>query len=225
MEKLISSTFILLGKFLTSSYPNSKTINEVKNKLLTTDNVDIEIEDSIIVNDLKSHLIISNHISCLDYCVINSLIKCKVITFLCDNSKNYDENIEKLGIISYDYMDKNSGKIVKEKIVELTSNSENILLFPEGRISLEMPPSKFYSGGIKTCFDNNIDVLTLKLSFINDEGIDETDKHNSYLDLMLHIGNFPIKKPKIKIKTLKIIRVNEYLNFDDFFNEIYNSYL
>lgn len=214
-----------MSKLLTYNYSESKGINEVKNKLSSIDNVDIEIEDNLYVNNLKSHLIISNHISCLDYCVIKSLIPCKVITFLNDSSKTYEENIEDLGIISYDYMDPNSGKIVKEKIVELTCNEDNILLFPEGRISLEMPPSKFYQGGIKTAYENKINILTVKLCFLNEEGNDETIEHNSYIDLMLYIGNFPIKKPKIKLTTLSIFNPNKYSCFEEFFESIYNSYL
>ena len=127
---------------------NSKSIESIYLNLLNSDRVDVTIEDKIGISDKKGYLIISNHISVLDFLVVKTLIPCKVVTSATIICNTIEENIEKYDSIPFNYVNPESGKIVREKIIELTSNNENVLLFPEGLVHNLSKPEKFYKGGI-----------------------------------------------------------------------------
>lgn len=219
-NNFISSSYLFITETLSKKFPESEAVKAVRSRLLNNDKLEVTIENNIQLADIKSHLIISNHISCLDYSAIRKLINCKVVTYFSDSSKTYDENVED-GIITYKI---GSGEIVKRKIIEEIVN-HNILLFPEGKINLTNKPLKFYRGGIETAYLNGISILTIKLQFIDDDGNDITNEHNSNIDIIFFLGDFPIKNPHIRIRTLEIVNPKDYTTFNDFYDKVYSCYL
>lgn len=203
---------------------NSKSIESIYSNVLNSDRIDITIDDKIDISDKKGYLIISNHISVLDFPVIKSLIPCKVITsatIVCDT---IEENIEKYDSIPFNFMNPDSGKVVRKKIVELTSKNENVLLFPEGLIHCLSKPEKFYRGGIETAYLNNISVIVIKLNFLDNEGNLDTINHNIYSDIPVFLLGLPIEKIKMKVETLCIVEPNNFDSFDFFYDFIYESF-
>lgn len=214
VNKIKTSFSILISNLANDQLKETKTLQNVNKRLLTADDINVIIDDQIGCSDLKGHLIISNHISVMDFGVVKKLIKCKVISALkgCQNDE----------LIEYD-LSYNSGRSVREKIVENIKQENNVLLFPQGKITIRKDTS-FFQGGLKTAYENKIPVLCVNLSYVDELGNDISSDHNLFVDLIVYTVGIPIEKPNIKLKTLLIVNPNDYSNFEDFFNFICDIY-
>jgi 1-acyl-sn-glycerol-3-phosphate acyltransferase len=140
-------------------------------------------------------ILMSNHMNGIDYAVIVHSInyftknKKKIYTIVKHDllgSKtdknmisnflgNFKNNIfQKLNFISYKRDNKNSGNIVKNKMLTILKDS-NILLFPEGECTRSGIPKDFKSGSFRLCAENNIWILPISLTFNKKIGVNRTD--------------------------------------------------
>lgn len=214
INKIKTSFSILISNLANDQLKETKILQNVNKRLLTADDINVIIDDQIGCSDLKGHLIISNHISVMDFGVVKKLIKCKVISALkgCQNDE----------LIEYD-LSYNSGRSVREKIVKNIKQENNVLLFPQGKITIRKDIS-FFQGGLKTAYENKIPVLCVNLSYVDELQNDISSDHNLFVDLIVYTVGIPIEKPNIKLKTLLIVNPNDYSNFEDFFNFICDIY-
>lgn len=221
MFKISRNLIVLAANSITDLFGDSSTVFEIKENLIKGNNVETVFEGN---SDYQGHLILSNHISCLDWAAIRKHIPCNVITYFNDTSKTVEENLREYGIIPFNYLESNSGEIVKKLILEYTSQGNNILLFPEGKISLKQDISESYKGGIKHAYLNNIPILTVKINFVDKEGNIKTSEHNDTVDLIVYMLNLPVETPIIKVSTLNTFHTVDYPTFDDFYKAICDSY-
>lgn len=221
----VSGAVITICDYMSEEFKDSKVLHKVIENFKTGGNLKVELQSDIDLKDLNGHLLISNHISQLDFAAVSKYIDCKVVTYLIDRSKTSDENFTDHGVISFNFLDPESGKFVREELTRRLKEGYNILLFPEGRILLKDNIGRpQFTGGIKVAYNNNIPILTIKLSYIDSNGIDITSEHNSYIDMIVYLGSLPVEPPIIKIEILKRILPSDYSTFDLFFDQICESY-
>lgn len=175
-------------------------------------------------SNIEGHLLVSNHISTLDWAVIKRYVPCNVITYLGDSSLSLDGNIEKYGVIPYNFLNESSGKDVKNKIEELTSRGINVLLFPEGKIDFADKLGTYSKGGFRHAYAKNIPVATFRIDFIDNQGNIVTKEHDSWVDTVVYAGCLPIEKQFIKVVSLARFKPSDYSDFDTFMLAIENSY-
>lgn len=207
---------IFMSNFINDNLKHTKILQNINKRILTAEDIDVIIDDQIGCSDLNGHLIISNHISIMDLGVVKKLIKCKAVSVL--------KECQKDSIIEYD-LSSNSGKRVKEKIVENIKEGFNVLLFPQGEITVRKDNISFFQGGLKTAYENKIPILCVKLSYVDELGNDISSEHNILADFVVYIVGIPIEKPSIKLKTLLVVNPSDYPKYEDFFNFIYSIYL
>lgn len=204
-------------------FKNTNVIDRITKTLTEGTNLKTVYECDNVC-DLKGHLIISNHISPMDWADIKRHIPCGVVTYLGDSSLSIDENYSQRGVIPYNFMDVDSGNKVKNKILDVTSKGHNVLLFPEGKINYCDNARHFHKGGIKHAYINNIPILAVRIDFIDPDGNVVTKEHNDWIDILVFIGNIPVEPSIIKIKTLSKFKPSDYDSFDSFFNDILSFY-
>lgn len=175
-------------------------------------------------SDIKGHLLISNHISTLDWAAIKKYVPCSTVTYLGDSSISLEENYETYGTIPYNFLDKDSGKNVKVMIEKLTSENKNVLLFPEGEIIFADKLGKYHKGGFYHAYEKNIPVATFRIDFIDKDGKIITKEHNSWVDVIIYCGLLPIEKSFIKVISLDRFKPSDYSDFDSFMMAIEKSY-
>lgn len=199
----------------------SEFITKFQDQITNGVNIETKFEGE---SDIKGHLLVSNHISTLDWAAIKKHVPCSVITYLGDSSMSADENNRIYGTIPYNFLNEDSGSIVKEMTKKLTENGENVLLFPEGQILYADKLGKYHKGGFHHAYDNNIPVATFRIDFVDKDGNILTKEHNSWIDIIVYAGCIPIKKSIIKVKSLTRIKPCDYESFDEFIDAVNNSY-
>ncbi len=169
----------------------SNNLINMKIKTINTKNIN---------NFTKNRLIImSNHHNGTDYLpiaqIFNNLNKNpdkKLYTIVTSTLFNEKQNkgvitniVNRLGdsmfnfcnFIKYNKGNKDSGKEVKNKIIELIDN-HTILIFPEGIVTKKGIPESFKPGSFEICKDNNISILPLTIKYNKNIGVNENENTN-----------------------------------------------
>lgn len=192
--------------------------------LFTKKNNLIILNKNIIKNINYGYIVISNHLSYVDYFVIKSLINSKFI----GNKKFFDNFIlnEKFDIIQYDIGNKKSGENIKKIIIKNISDKNILTVFPEGKMnnSIKNELLSFKKGLFYLAYTNNIPIL-MSIIYCNNP---------SYA-----IGN-PTSNFKVKIKLIRefllfdnnniiiyelidFVYPKSFNSFDDYYNFIYKT--
>jgi 1-acyl-sn-glycerol-3-phosphate acyltransferase len=169
------------------------------------------------------NIIICNHPSCLDTGIINKISNSYCVTL---NNFEYhisdDELFDKYKLISYDRSKKN-GDLVKHKILELTKAGHNVIVFPEGHMSIsKYKLHSFKKGLFHLAYDNNIPVVpiyTLHHNFNN-------DLYHCFQTFKI-IYDLPIEDLNVDTTVDDLIIPSNYQSFDHFFEtvvKLYKSY-
>jgi 1-acyl-sn-glycerol-3-phosphate acyltransferase len=167
--------------------------------LLNVFNVKINIkgkENLKLINDRRV-IIMSNHINPLDYCVIYSvfnkfttkkffaIVKHNLFGDPYDKSKFsnlvslYKNKLHKyLNFISYVKNNKESGNLVKKKIIEVVNDNNTVILFPEGTVTRLGLSEKFKPGSFKICAENQISILPVTIRYNKRIGMNISDGFN-----------------------------------------------
>ena len=75
-------------------------------------------------------------------------------------------------LISHTRGDKDSGIMVKNKIVETLNNGDTVLIFPEGTTTRDGRPRQFRKGIFELCVIENIKVIPVTIKYNRDIGMD-----------------------------------------------------
>jgi 1-acyl-sn-glycerol-3-phosphate acyltransferase len=199
----------------------------IKIKTKNTYNLENFTKDRIII--------MANHLNGIDYFpiaqIFNNLNKNKslytIVTSkifnaeqnknIITNSMNYfgDSFINYCNLIKYIKGDKESGKEVRKKIVEVINNNNTVLLFPEGIVTRKGIPESFRPGSFEICKENSISILPItikynkKLGVNSDENAKFMDWFNTCATLYIHDiinPNDCVDSNDIMQKTLNAIR-------------------
>jgi 1-acyl-sn-glycerol-3-phosphate acyltransferase len=84
----------------------------------------------------------------------------------------------KLNFISYERGNKKDGEKIKNEMLKLLNNNNNILLFPEGNCTRSGIPQDFKPGCFRLCAENNIWILPISLKFNKNIGLNKDDSVN-----------------------------------------------
>lgn len=170
----------------------------------------------------KSRLIICNHVSYYDlfilmYLIPNSFsIKKKKTSYL-----NYLYELS--SIIIYDIGNKESGKSVKKQTKKLISLGENIILFPEGKMSNSCI-NKFKTGAIIMCYENDIPIQLLSIKYTYKNATCNEDKCKLKLSLFEIFSKIFSNKEVYVYDDYELIYPHNYKSFDDFYIDIMKMY-
>lgn len=174
----------------------------VINFVLNYFNIKIKVKG---VKNLSNHgnkkiVIMANHYTGIDYCVLEHIIKhytsrfqhiytiVKHNVFGDKNDRSTVSNI--LGFFRKDlynffkflpYIRDNikSGNDIKNKILTLLTKKNNtVLLFPEGTCTKNGIPQEFKSGSFRLCADNNIWILPMTIKYNKNIGVSRNDPIN-----------------------------------------------
>jgi len=119
----------------------------------------------------KPVLYIMNHHSFLDSIILKSIVPYKT-KFVCKSDasnetifKKYTQQlIENFNVITYVKGDKDSGKKVRNDIVDNIQNGNSVFIFPEGTSYIDYPHS-FYPGSFETAFTNNLSIQPITIKY------------------------------------------------------------
>lgn len=177
--------------------------------------------------DDKGFLIVSNHVCIVsDYTIIRGLFDCYTImvkglfskiTFF---SKKYENNItEKCKIIEYmrptDNDSTTNGKEVKNAVLEKINSGENVLLFPEGKMSGKDFLHPFKKGIFHLAYDNKVPILPLVLNY----------KSEFYSDTECELFriNYHMKDTSgIDVKVFGFVYPEDFNTFEEFYNYVFS---
>lgn len=155
------------------------------------------------------YVIISNHNFFAEIFLIQNIFK-KINIVALKSFFTKFVNINNL-LIFYDKTHDNikkSGICVKNTILKNCKKlKKNILIFPEGNWTNVDKLCEFKKGLFHLCFENNIMIVPIIICI-------KKEKHKRY-----HM----CFDDKIKIKIFKQINSNQFNNFDEYYNHIYNS--
>jgi 1-acyl-sn-glycerol-3-phosphate acyltransferase len=174
--------YLLLINLILVIFPGSYAINSLVSKntywnylsQITLKNTIIYKNDNVISKLNNGYIIISNHINVSDVLLIRNKLDCFVVAKDSIISKEYSylnfiDNIffTNLDLIPYKRKSIASGKIVKEKILELTSNKINVLIFPEGTSQKNCHNGilPFKNGIFHLAYEHNIKILPIVLYY------------------------------------------------------------
>ena len=158
----------------------------------------------------SGYVIISNHNFTTEVAIIKNVVRNEFTTIAAKNFLNRFLKISDDLIFLYDKNDDNiieSGKYIKRKIYEITKNKRNVLIFPEGKYStINKGLYPFKKGLFHLCYIKNIPILPIIICI-------KKNKIIAFLNL----------DSKIKVKIFKMLYPNDFINFDEYYNYIYNK--
>lgn len=127
------------------------------------------------------------------------------------------------GMIIYEIGNLNSGKRVKNKMIEEFNKGNNVIVFPEGKTN-NSKISKFKLGSFKTCYDNNIPIQLLCLK-VPDKNF-RIDESNNYVKVTIIeiLQKIMSNKTMIYYDDYELIYPSSYDTFEKFMNEINRKY-
>jgi 1-acyl-sn-glycerol-3-phosphate acyltransferase len=144
-------------------------------------------------------ILMCNHINPIDFAVIKHVVnnytkqQKNIYTIVKHNlfgdktDKNMLSNMlgymkkdlyNKLQFIPYERGNKNSGNIIKKKILKIIDKKNTILLFPDGETRKDGIPQDFKPGSFKICASNKIKILPITLKYKENIGINRKDPVN-----------------------------------------------
>jgi 1-acyl-sn-glycerol-3-phosphate acyltransferase len=227
---IFSNILVLIYSIRKGAYGLTLYINNLINIKIKT------INTNNLHNFTKNRIIImTNHMNGIDYLpiaqVFNNLNKNKklytVVTstlFSAEQNKNMITNTMDLfgdsffnycNFIKYIKRDKDSGKQVRQKIIEIINNNNTVLLFPEGIVTRKGIPESFKPGSFEICKENSISILPITIKYNKDLGVNENENGkfldwiNTEVTLYIHdiiIPNKCVNANEMMQKTLDAIR-------------------
>jgi 1-acyl-sn-glycerol-3-phosphate acyltransferase len=154
------------------------------------------------------YVIISNHYFLSEIFLIKNIFKkinivsskSKITEFLDINNLliHYDRTPDNI---------KKSGTIIKNIILnDCVKRKKNILVFPEGTSTNVNEMFMFKKGLFHLCYDNNIPIVPIIICVKKE----------------IHRMHYFCFDEKIKVKIFEKVNSNEFNNFDEYYNYIYN---
>ena len=184
----------------------------------------IYLNDQVINSINKGCIIISNHVNVSDVALIRNRIDCYAVGKDSIISKEYpylnciDEIFfNNLKLIPYKRNDTESGNIVKDKILSITSKGEHVLVFPEGtsRINCHKGILPFKKGLFHLAYKNKIPILPVVIYYTDSKyGLDK--------ETVFRVGDILSNETDIIVNFLKLQFSNNYKNTDDLVNNVHN---
>ncbi len=184
------------------------------------------------INNLKNknrgYLILSNHNTILsDYVLIRSIIDAYTIAAYenileqCKNiGKNHETIMEKAKLIGYKRLNErnteSNGDDVKHIIIDKIETGNNIIIFPEGKLTHDTYLHPFKKGIIYLAYENKIPILPIIIHYKNEfyfNGCREPQRMNHHM----------IDNSGIDVNILNFIYPDDFNSFDDFYQSTYNK--
>lgn len=207
----IKIIMLILMTIITYHKNNNKKLNYYRvektwSKMLVKPKLYVKGKDNIPKNN--GYIVLSNHISVDDTIILNLIFK--NIHYV----SNY-ENTAKIFLNDYPnlifYNKSNdiikAGQNVKDMILELTNNNKNVLVFPEGKYSLENELQPFKKGLFYLSWDNKITFLPVLLL---------VKKPSKF------VYTHTIVSDKIMVRIYEPINPINFNSFDEYYQYIYN---
>ena len=166
------------------------------------------------IKDIQSTIIMCNHYNANDLLVLNKLNldyytiakndlfkenkSIPIINYFNKSFFNYFK------LISYKRNDKIDGDKVKNQMLSILNDRDNILVFPEGTSTRNGKPKEFKKGIFYLCSQYQIPILPVTIKYNKDIGLNKEDKFNPFIlfDLEVDIYIHPIIKGN-DMETLK----------------------
>ena len=166
----------------------------------------------------SGYIIISNHSSCLDYGIIKNICNCYCI--IGNLLSSLPDLYDKYQYILYIKNHNDSGSSVKKQILKLISSGNNILVFPEGRITDNKNTLfKFKKGLFYLAYDNKIPIVPIFQTHHNFNNF--IYFYKQILDYFLDI---PINNLDVDVTINKTINPSDFYSFEEFYDYIFNMY-
>ena len=181
--------------------------------------------DGLLTSLKGGHIIVSNHINATDMTLIRSKIDCYALSKqdLFSTDYKYVNSINEilmnnLKLVPYKRGCVESGHVVKYKIMSITKNGENILVFPEGgcQLSCHNGMVPFKPGLFHTAKQYNIPILPVVIYYTNNNyGMKTGLKNFSIIDLL--------NDTNVIIKFIKPIIPTQYDDAQHLMDSVYNT--
>lgn len=220
IRKIAINSILSGSKFANSKLQDLTNVNNpiISNTIVhDINNIKTQIYSNEFLNK-KGNIIICNHPSFLDFAILQKAFSdCYCLTDNVDHKiHTTQEYLDKYKIIPYYVEDDNAGEDVKELIKKLIFEGKNVLVFPEGKIEYNNEILPFKKGLFYLAMDNLISVICCSLNI--QSGI--TDK---LVQSSMYCIGIPVKQPIINLYLNDIVHSSDYICFDDFYLQCYNS--
>jgi len=175
--------------------------NNLLNTYINGFNIKIRVYGRKNLNNLikEKCIIMCNHLNGIDFAIVKHIINYytrqqkNVYTIVKHNlfGDKTDKNMlshmlgfiksdlyDKLRFIPYERGNKDSGDIIKKKIIKTVNKKNTILLFPDGETRKDGIPCDFKPGSFRICAENKIKILPITLKYKENIGIGRKDPVN-----------------------------------------------
>ena len=178
-------------------------------------------------NKNKGFLILSNHNTMLsDYILIRSIVDGYTIAaaeefseYAEHISKYHDTVSKKAKLIGYKRAKSDdqttNGNEVKQQILEKINNGNNIILFPEGKMTHGNVLQPFKKGIFHLAYDNKIPILPLILNYKNEVYF---TCHKEIQRINFHMND----DCGIDVNVFKFVYPEDYKTFNEFYEYTFN---
>ena len=202
--------------------------NDIKKQLIKFMEINEKHFTNIKYNGLDKlpknggHIIVSNHCSCFDHLIIKKICNCYAVALsLVEKTFISNDFFDKYKILFYDKNIKDDGNHIKNKILSLTNNNENVLVFPEGDFFFkngnQMYP--FKKGLFHLAYDNNIPIIPIFQRHHN-----FYNSFYTYSQIFNIIFDLPINDIDVDVIIDDIIIPQNYQTFDEFYSNVVAIY-
>jgi 1-acyl-sn-glycerol-3-phosphate acyltransferase len=209
----------LIDEFIYTTDISDKIISNIKN-IDTHSLLDVRYHNLYKLSGKKGHIIISNHSTFCDLSVVCNVIDCYcIMRNMLKKSITTEELFNKYKLINYDKT-KENGIIVKEQILNLLNTENNVLVFPEGKFSVNKNTLlPFKKGLFHLAYENNIPIIPIIQTHHNFNG-------DGYF--VSHIQNvilgIPITDLNVDVIIQDVITPSEFKTFGEFYNHVVELY-
>ena len=185
-------------------------------------------ETNKLRNKNRGYLILSNHNTVLsDFILIRSIIDAYTISAyenILEHSVNiginYETIVTKVKLIGYKRLNSNNietnGDDVKHIIIDKIETGNNIIIFPEGKLTHDTYLYPFKKGIFYSAYENKIPILPIIIDYKNEfyfNGCREPERINHHM----------IDNCGIDVNILKFIYPEDFNSFDEFYQHTYNK--
>jgi 1-acyl-sn-glycerol-3-phosphate acyltransferase len=202
--------------------------NDIKKQLIKFMEINEKHFKNIKYNGLDKlpknggYIIISNHCSCFDHLIIKKICNCYTVALsLVEKTFISNNFFDKYKILFYDKTIKDHGNQIKNKILSLTNNNENVLVFPEGDFFLKNGNQiyPFKKGLFHLAYDNNIPVVPIFQRHHN-----FYNSFYTYSQIFNIIFDLPINDLDVDVTINDTIIPKNYQTFDEFYSNVVAIY-
>ncbi len=185
-------------------------------------------EVSKLKNKNRGYLILSNHNTVLsDYVLIRSIIDTYAIAAqenILEQSVNtgidYENIITKVKLIGYKRLNskntETNGDDVKHIIIDKIETGNNIIVFPEGKMTHGLSLEPFKKGIFYLAYEYKIPILPLIIHYKNESYFCSCREPH-------RINQHMIDDCGIDVNILDFVYPEDFNSFDDFYNHTYNK--